>query len=614
MAYRGRYAFHVPIHPLGLGLDKGREGLPVPPEHIERKLAAILAADVSGYSRLMSSDEEGTLMRLKSHRRELIDPKITEHNGRIVKTTGDGLLVEFASVVDAMRCAVEVQRGMADRNSDVPTEKRIEFRVGINVGDIIIDDDDILGDGVNVAARLEGLADPGGICVSGRVYEDTRGKIDIAFEDTGEQQLKNIVWPVRVFRAQLSGTAGVARPALARSDKPSVAVLPFQNMSGDPEQEYFSDGITEDIITALSKHRSLLVIARNSTFAFKGQGIDIRLVGTKLGADYIIEGGVRKMGERIRITAQLIETEGGRHLWAERYDRNLDDIFEVQDEIVATIAARIEPEVSTAELRRAEKKPPATLRAWDLLQLGKKHLYRSTAEDNLEAQRLFRHAIELDPELAEAHAYLSYALVLGMTYFEADPDDGRLHDVVAIARQAVELDDQDALIRFIYGRALVARGAYAHALSELQTAVELNPNLAVVHCGLADALAYEGRFAEAMPFFHKAIELSPYDPQRWAFYSYRALAHLLAREFDQAVEWANKAVLVPRCHYWPLAHRVSALGYLQTGNELAPALNELLQRKPHFSCGFARRRLFYLKNPVDLDTYVEGLRRAGLPE
>jgi len=586
----------------------------VPPEHIERKLAAILAADVSGYSRLMSSDEEGTLIRLKSHRRELIDPKIAEHNGRIVKTTGDGLLVEFASVVDAMRCAVEVQRGMADSNSDVPTEKRIEFRIGINVGDIIIDDDDILGDGVNVAARLEGLADPGGICVSGRVYEDTRGKINIAFEDTGEQQLKNIAWPVRVFRAQLRGTAGVAQPALARSDKPSVAVLPFQNMSGDPEQEYFSDGITEDIITALSKHRSLLVIARNSTFAFKGQGIDIRLVGTKLGADYIIEGGVRKMGERIRITAQLIETEGGRHLWAERYDRNLDDIFEVQDEIVATIAARIEPEVSTAELRRAEKKPPATLRAWDLLQLGKKHLYRSTAEDNLEAQRLFRRAIELDPELAEAHAYLSYALILGMTYFEADPDDGRLHDVVAIAKQAVELDDQDALIRFIYGRALVARGAYAHALSELQVAVELNPNLAVVHCGLADALAYEGRFAEAIPFFHKAIELSPYDPQRWAFYSYRALAHLLAREFDQAVEWANKAVLVPRCHYWPLAHRVSALGYLQTRNELAPALKELLQRKPHFSGGFARRRLFYLKNPADLETYVEGLRRAGLPE
>jgi len=560
--------------------------------------------------------------RRPCHRRELIDPKIKKHFGRIVKTTGDGILIEFPSVVEAVGCAVEVQQGMAGRNAGVPEDKRITFRVGINLGDIIVDGKDIHGDGVNVAARLEELAQPGGVCVSRTVRDHARDKVQFGFEDLGEQAVKNIARPLRVFRVSwdvpvAAGSRAVVepvRPALGPPDKPSVAVLPFQNLSGDPEQEYFSEGITEDIITALSKHRSLLVIARNSTFAFKGQGVDIRLVGTKLGADYIVEGGVRKMGQRIRITAQLIETEGGRHLWAERYDRNLDDIFEVQDEIVAIIAARIEPEVSTRELRRAERKPPATLHAWDLLQLGKKHLYRSTAGDNLEAQRLFRRAIELDPELAEAYAYLSYALVLGMVYFEADPDEARLHDAVAIAEQAVELDDQDALIRFVYGRALLARGAYTHALAELESAVGLNPNLAVVYCGLGDTLAYDGRFAEAIPFFQKAIDLSPYDPQRWAFYSYGALAHLLAREFDQAIEWANKAIRIPHCHYWPLAHRVSAFGHLQTVGELAPALKELLQRRPEFSGSFARRRLFYIKNPAYLDIYVEGLRKAGLPE
>src|SRR5262249_48474169 len=371
-----------------------------------------------------------------------------------------------------------------------------------------------------------------------------------------------------------------------------VAVMPFDNMSGDPEQEYFSDGTTADIITALSKHRSLLVIARNSTFAFKGRGTDVRRVGVDLGADYILEGSVRKMDQRCRITVQLIETKGGGQSVAEQYDRNLEDIFEVQDDITATVAARIEPEVGTAERLRVERKPPQALHAWDFFHLGTKHFYKATREDNLEAQRLFRRAIELDPKLAEAYAWLSYAVVLSMVYFDANVDDERLNQAVTIAMKGVELDDQDALTHCMLGRALLARRAYGDALAELESAAELNPSLAIVHCGLGDSLAYEGRFGEAIPYFEKAIKLSPYDPQRWAFYSYRALAHLFAREFDQTVEWAQKATRIPNCHYWPFVHRVSALGHLQRADELPIAMEELLQRKPKLTCGFARERLF----------------------
>ncbi len=396
--------------------------------------------------------------------------------------------------------------------------------------------------------------------------------------------------------------------------KPTIAVLPFDNISGDAEQEYFSDGITEDIITALSKHRSLLVIARGSTFAFKGRGLDVRQVGVQLGADYVVEGSVGKVGQMVRITARLVETEAGRCVWAEQYDRNLKEIFEVQDEIIATIAARIEPEVGSAERTRVERKSPDALRGWDFFHLGMKCFYRFAPQDNLEAQRLFRRAIELDPNLAQAYAWLSFAMVLAMVYFDADPGEESLNEAVEIARKAVELDERDALTHFTCGRALLARKAYRDALAELESAVKLNPNLAVVYCGLGDSLAYEGRFAEAIPNFEKAINLSPHDPQRWAFYSYRALAHLLAGQFDHALEWAERATRVPNCHYWPFAHRLAALGHLQRKSELPGALADLQHRKPNFSCAFARERLFYIKNPEHLERYLEGLRNAGLTE
>ena len=363
-------------------------------ERVERRLTAILAADVAGYSRLMGADEEGTLAALKTLRREVADPKIKEHRGRIVNTTGDGLLSEFASVVDAVRCAVEVQREMAARNAGVQAERRIDFRIGINLGDIIIDENDIFGDGVNVAARLEALAEPGGICVSRVVRDQVRDKLAIPFEDMGEQQVKNIARPVRAYRVLLAERAD--RPSIlsetaaprALPDRPSIAVLPFNNVSGDPEQEYFVDGITEDIITALSKWRWFLVIARNSTFAYKGKSVDLKEVGRDLGVRYVLEGSMRRAGQRVRISSQLIDTATGTHLWAERYDRDLTDIFAVQDDITSRVAAAIEPALSRAESQRVIAKRPEHMGAWDYCQRGFWHVHKGTRTDGIDSLRL----------------------------------------------------------------------------------------------------------------------------------------------------------------------------------------------------------------------------------
>jgi adenylate cyclase len=365
-----------------------------------RRLAAILAADVAGYSRLMGADEEGTLELLKALRRELLDPKIAEHCGRIVKTTGGGLLVEFASVVDAVRCAVEVQRAMANRNAGAPAEKRIEFRFGIHQGDILVEDGDIFGDGVNLAARLEGLAEPGGICVSGRVRADAAGKVDVAFDDLGEQSLKNIARPVRVYRVRLGEAPETNTPAaaLALPDKPSIAVLPFANMSGDPEQEYFADGMVEEIITALSRIRWLFVIARNSSFTYKGRAVDVKQVGRELVVRYVLEGSVRKGGNRVRITAQLIDATSGAHLWADRFDGLLEDVFELQDKVAISVAGVIEPTLRQSEIERARRKRPDSLDAYDLYLRALPCAVAAMPEDADKALPLLGKAIELEPD------------------------------------------------------------------------------------------------------------------------------------------------------------------------------------------------------------------------
>lgn len=407
-----------------------------------------------------------------------------------------------------------------------------------------------------------------------------------------------------------------AGPADAPGDdrgRPAIAVLPFANPDGNPEWDHYADGITGDVTTALAKHRTLFVISRTSAFAFKGYSTDVRRVGQALGADYMVEGSVRKVGHRVRVTAHLVESESGRLIWADHYDEDLESIFDVLDAMTGMITSSIEPRIGTAERRRAERKTPSSFRAWDLFHLGTKHLYKATPQDNLEAQRLLRRAIEHDTGLAPAYAHLSYAILLSMLYFDADPDQGRLREAWTLARKGIELDEEDALIRFVYGRVLLARRNYADALEELRQAVEMNPALAVGYCGVGDSLAYDGRFDEAMPYFQKAIDLSPHDPQRWAFCAYRALAHLFARQFEESLEWSGKAIRVPNCHYWPYSHRVSALGHLQCPDELAPAIETLFERKPDFTREVARKRLFYIRNEAQTELYLEGLRMAGIP-
>ena len=452
-----------------------------------RRLTAILAADVAGYSRLIGTDEEGTLNRLKALVAELIDPTVAKHHGRIVKTTGDGLLIEFASVIDGLRCATEWQRGMAERNILLLSDDRIEFRIGINVGDVVVEDGDIFGDGVNVAARLENLAEPGGICVSARVQEDAAGKLYLACEDMGEQTLKNIARPVRVYRLLLGTPASTPKgppndtgPVLALPDKPSIAVLPFANMSNDAEQEFFGDGIAEDIITALSRYPSLFVIARNSSFSFKGRLIDVKQIGRDLGVRYVLEGSLRKSGNRIRVTAQLIEAETSNHLWAERYDRDLTDIFAVQDEITEAVTIAIAPAIADAEQQRAMRKPPGSLDAWGAYQRGLWHSGRYSVADNATAAKFFQQAIDFDLNFSGGYKGLALAQTRAAFDFQTAPPT-ILNSIEALARRAVALDNADAEAHSILSNALRLRGDFTGALAEAERALAISPNLADAH-------------------------------------------------------------------------------------------------------------------------------------
>jgi TolB-like protein len=425
-----------------------------------RRLAAILAADMAGYSRLIGADEGGTLERLRALRRELLDPKIAEHRGRLVKTTGDGLLVEFGSVVDALHCAVEVQRDMAGRNAGVSPDNRIELRIGINVGDIVVEDGDIFGDGVNVAARLQGLAEPGGICVSARVQEDAAGKLDLVFEDMGEQQLKNIARPIRAYRVVTA-----ARPATPQTssgpplpDKPSIAVLPFANMSGDPEQEYFADGMVEEIITALSRIRWLFVIARTSSFTYKGQAVDVKQVARELGVRYVLEGSVRKGGNRVRITGQLIDAATGAHLWADRFDGSLDDVFELQDKVASSVAGVIEPALQRAEMRRSAERPTNDLGAYDLYLRALAAIYPVAKERVYLALGLLERAIAVDRHYGPA---LAWAAICHMTLvrdgWAEEPGTSRRKGI-DLARRALEVGENDPQILTNAANALAVFG------------------------------------------------------------------------------------------------------------------------------------------------------------
>ncbi|WP_170481827.1 adenylate/guanylate cyclase domain-containing protein [Ruegeria arenilitoris] len=582
---------------------------------MSRRLAAILAADVVGYSRLMEVDEQGTLAALRKSR-DVIESLIAENHGRIFGSAGDGLIAEFASPVQATRCAIAVQTHFAIDCREM-TEPQLKFRIGINLGDVSTEGDNLLGNGVNIAARLEQIAEPGGVCLSSTVYDHLMGILDLPLEDMGEQQLKNISRPVRTWRwspavANVSGDDGERTKEVY--SKPCIAVLPFDNMSVDPEQEYFSDGLTEDIITALSKHRWLDVIARNTTFAYKGQSPNVTSLAAEFGATYVLEGSVRKAGKRIRVTGQLIDTSTGAHIWAERYDRNLEDIFELQDEITQTIVGRIEPEIGLAIRQKIEKAPRPDINAWDAFHLGVANFYKFTSEGNNEAQRLLLRARELDPNYAEAHGMWAYATILGMVYWDTEPDPALMDEALVAARQAVSLDSQNALLYMLMGRVQLARKEYRAALAENEKAIQLNPTLAPAFCALGDSLAYEGRYEEAELQFEKAVDMSPNHPQLWAFLSYGSLNFLFDRQFEKALDWAERAADIPNCQYWALAHATVALAYLDRIDEARQMKNRLLRERPDFSQKFAEKKLFFLKREEQMALYLEGLEKAGISD
>jgi len=580
-----------------------------------RRLAAILAADVAGYSRLMGADEEGTHERLQAHLRELVNPKIGEHRGRVVKNTGDGFLAEFASVVDAVRCAVEIQRGMIDREPVVPDERHIRFRIGINLGDVIVEEHDIFGDGVNIAARLEGIAEPGGICVSRVVRDQVRDKLDFAFEDLGEQQVRNIARPVRVFRvgahvAPIEQPLPASPSPLPLPDTPSIAVMAFTNMSGDPEQEFFADGIAEDIITALSRYPSLFVIARNSSFTYKGSAVDVKQIGRELGVRYVLEGSLRKAGNRIRVTTQLVEAETAKHVWAERYDRDLADIFAVQDQITEAVTIAIIPAIAEAEQRRAVRKSPGSLDAWAAYQRGLWHFNKVSAEDNALARKFFQQAVDLDPSFAGGYKGLC-AVDINEADYEGRGFSETLRSAEALARRAIALDGADPEARSLLSNALRRRGDYEGGLAEAERALTISPNMAGAHSAKGASLISAGRSKEGVAALERSIRL---DPRRSAVrFNQIALALYFTGEYDAAVDAANRAIRsspnYPNSYRWLAA----ALGQLGRIEEAKQALENAIAIAPASFRMYVRERAPW-RRPENHAHMLEGLRKAGMPE
>ena len=584
---------------------------------VERRLAAILAADVAGYSRLMGIDEEGTLLQLKTHRKELVDPKITEYRGRIVKTTGDGMLVEFVSVVDAVRCAVDIQRNMVERNTEVPTERRIEFRVGINVGDIISDNDDIYGDGVNVAARLETLADPGGIDVSRTVHDQVRDKLNFSFEDLGEQIVKNIARPIGVHRIDLSADTGpavvtstgaVLKPEFA-SSRPSIAVLPFANMSGDPEQEYFADGISEDIITGLSKLHWFFVIARNSSFVYKGKAVDVKRVARELGVRYVLEGSVRKGGNRVRITTQLIDAVTSNHIWADRYDGDLTDVFSLQDEITEKVVAAIEPKLVEAEGIRSQSRSPEELGAWDMVIHANSLFWRLTKAETEAAADILKQAAERYPNYGPAHSILAFVLLIS-GYLGWSILEQQLHKAARLAARAAQLDDSDPWAHLALGFVAFVRRQTNVAALEFRRALELNPNFAAAHGYLGWTLAFDGQSEEATKHLQEAIRMSPHDPQNAIFNTGLAVTHYLTERYAEAVEYSSKAL--QQRSAFTAGYRIHVASLAQNGQiaEAREVLALLKEIHPDLSIAWIEKNVPYTSGPMV--KFVEGMRKAGL--
>ena len=593
-----------------------------------RRLAAILAADVAGYSRLMGADEEGTLERLKALRRELVDPKIAEHHGRIVKTTGDGLLVEFASVVDAVRCAVEVQQAVPERNMGIEADRRIELRIGIDLGDVIVEPEDLYGDGVNIAARIEALAAPGAVFVSNTVHEHVRDRLPFLFEDLGEQQVKNIARPVRVYRVQLesplpnppplAGEGSVrsarvgegAAAALPLPDKPSIAVLPFANMSGDPEQEYFVDGMVEDIITALSRIRWLFVIARNSTFTYKGQTVDVKQIGRELGVRYVLEGSVRKAGGRVRITAQLIDAGSGAHLWADRFDGLLEDVFELQDKVAISVAGIIEPALQAAETARSVHRPTSDLTAYDLYLRAYETVLSSSAQIP-NALSLLEQAIARDPRYGPALAWAAYCHMRLVSDGRSDDPETHRRKCIDFARRALEArgDDPTVLANASFALGILGENIGA-MIAQVDRALALNPSFARGwHLSGTLRVCAGELLDQGIEHLETALRLSPHSRVGAPSLAVIGGAHLLARRFDQA---ETKLLLaIQQDPYFTYSYAYLAACYAHMGRlaEAREALSRLQAIAPYFS------DISFHRNPEHRKLLEDGLRlAAGEPQ
>jgi adenylate cyclase len=579
-------------------------------QHTKRKLAAIMALDVAGYSRLMSHDEEGTLRRLKEHLGDLVEPRIAAHQGRIVKRTGDGLLVDFASAVEAVRCAIAMQSGMAERNRGAPEGSRIEFRVGINLGDVIIEGEDIYGDGVNIAARLESLAEPGAIFVSRAVRDSVRDRLEVGLEDLGERPVKNIARPVRVFRIGRADSARPAAPPPPVPDKPSIAVLPFANMSGDAEQEYFSDGMTEDLITDLSKVSGLFVIARNSSFTYKGKAAKVQDIGRELGVRFVLEGSIRKAGNRARITAQLVDASNGGHLWAERFDRELTDIFATQDEVVQKIVGALAVKLTPVEERRLRRRGAENVEAYEFWWRARELLGRGTRDAVAQARAMHRRAIEIDSNFAAPHAGL--ALVALAEYVNGWVDDPvqALEEAEGWARRAVELNDQEPVGHWALGSTLIWRRDHDAALAAHRRSTALDPNYAQGHMGVGVALMYAGRAAEALEPFATAMRLDPHYPNmllhflaqaQFSLGHYETAAHHLLERIARNPDTDASRMLLAACY-----------GHLGRTGDARAAWAELLKVNPGFSLT-QRARVLPYKDAGDFQRITEGLAKAGLP-
>jgi adenylate cyclase len=578
---------------------------------MERRLAAILAADVAGYSRLMGISEEGTHQSLKSHRRDLVEPKIEQHHGRIIKNTGDGFLAEFMSVVEAVRCAAEIQQEMAARNSELPDDRRIDFRMGVHQGDVIVDSGDIFGDGVNIAARLEGIADPGGVCVSARVQEDVRGTLDLPFDDIGEQHLKNIQRPVRVYRIALGSKPATTTTVFSLPDRPSIAVLPFQNLSGDEQQEYFADGMVEDIINGLSRIKGLFVIARSSTLSYKGRAVDIKQVGHDLGVRYALGGTVRKVADRLRITADLVEAATGMHVWTERYERKLDDIFVLQDELTLSVVATIQPSLRSAEIERVKRKRPDSLDAYDLVLQAQHDVYAQMKENVTRALVLLQRALALDPHYALAHGYTAmcyHTLYLRGGLSEDDRQASVRH------AQAALLHGQDDALALTCAAFCIGMDGHdrASALPVFEAALAISPSSALTYLLGSVMFAWGGNAIRGIEWGDRGVRLSPFDPWRASGHIAVALGHFQQSNFEESANAARKAVQsrpgFSIC-YMVLAAPLAKLGRIKEAKNAAMRALEL-QPALRFSLQFAG---------VDCDPALsaalrEPLLAAGLPE